>query len=238
MVECPKCSDEYTDLGTHWRYSPSHRPELTQKQKEIVTGLLMGDGCMRDMKNANCYLQVKMISKNYLEYLNNLFGCLGSSLKLVATAEEKAQENIDRGFSETVNENNYSDQYNWNTRSHPEFNKFREWYSSGKKVWPEDIELTPTVLKHWYVGDGHYATTCSQERIKIAMSNEAQNTEKVTNYFTNSGLPEPSTYYKNERKDGGIQCNASWTVEDSHTLWEYMGEPLPDFEYKWPEEYR
>jgi len=238
MVKCPECGTEYTDLGTHWRYSPSHRPKLTQKQLEITTGLLMGDGCMRYVKDGNSYLQVKMISEEYLQYLDKIFGCLGSSLNLVSTGKEKAQENIDRGFSSTVNKENYSDQYNWNTRSHPEFNKFREWYSSGEKLWPKDIELTPTVLKHWYVGDGHYATTYSQNRIKISMSNESENTEKVSNYFSDVGLPEPSTYYKNERKDGSVQCNASWTVEDSYELWEYMGEPLPDFEYKWPKEYR
>lgn len=55
MAKCPECCDEYEHLGQHWHYSPSHRPELTQKQKEITVGLVMGDGSIND-ESKNCYL--------------------------------------------------------------------------------------------------------------------------------------------------------------------------------------
>ena len=229
MVECPKCGEEYTHLGNHWQWNPSHRPELTENQLQVTTGLLMGDGSLNN-SSKNCNLQSSMISPNYLKYLDDVFGCLGTGVSLKKTAAESAKHVRDNYFSPNAKEENYSDLYHWETRVHPKFNEFREWYSSGKKVWPENIELTPKVLKHWYCGDGCYA---NKNKIKIGMANEMENTEKVSKYFTNIGLPEPSNYNIQKKN-----CEVYWTVEDSYKLWDYMGEPLPDFEYKWPEEYR
>jgi len=235
MVECPECNNEYKQLGQHWVYSDSHRPQLTQKQLEITKGLVMGDGYIH---NRDSRLIVRMVSPNYLEYLDKIFGCLGCGVSLVKTAADSAKENRNSGFSPSAREENYSDVYSWGTRKHPKFNEFRQWYSTGEKIWPEDIKLTPTVLKHWYVGDGSYFSHGSNKNIKISMANEIKNTEKVSNYFSYMGLPEPSNYSKNKRKSGGKRCVAQWTIEDSYKLWDYMGEPLPDFEYKWPKEYR
>jgi hypothetical protein len=234
MVECPECGDEYSKLALHWYNSPSHRPELTEKEKEITTGLLMGDGWIETVSE-NCYLKTEMISPNYLEYLDNIFGCLGCGVRLEKTAAKSAEDSRNSGFRPNAKEENYSDLHAWQTRCHPKFNEFREWYSSGEKVWPEDIKLTPTVLKHWYVGDGSYNKR--NKTISIAMANEVENTEKISEYFTNIELPKPSNYVIRDRKYGKT-CEAQWTVEDSYTLWEYMGDTLPDFEYKWPKEYR
>jgi len=236
MVECPKCGEEYERLGTHWNYFPSHRPELTQKQLEITIGSLMGDGCIIN-SSKNCLLRISMISPNYLEYLDDIFGCLATGVSLEKTAAENAKENRDSGFSPNAKKENYSDVYCWYTRKHPKFNEFRGWYSTGKKVWPENIELTPTVLKHWYVGDGNYNK--SKRTISIAISNEVKNTEKISQYFTDVRLPKPSNYFTfKQEKSENKGCDAQWSVNDSQKLWEYMGEPLPDFEYKWPEEHR
>jgi hypothetical protein len=236
MVECPECGDEYTNLGQHWRWNPSHRSELTQKQLEITIGSLMGDGCIIS-SHKSCYLKIGMISPNYLEYLNHIFGCLGNGVTLRNTAAESAKNARDSGFSPNAKEKNCSDFYVWRTKSHPKFNGFRDWYSTGEKVWPENIELTPTVLKHWYVGDGNYSNKLGQKYIRISMANEVENTEKVSQYFVDAGLPKPSNYDIQENNYSG-KCNAEWAVEGSQKLFDYMGEPLPDFEYKWPEEYR
>jgi hypothetical protein len=50
---CPDCGESFKSVGHHWRYSPSHRPDITSKQKEILTGLVMGDGIVhfKDRKN-------------------------------------------------------------------------------------------------------------------------------------------------------------------------------------------
>jgi hypothetical protein len=128
--------------------------------------------------------------------------------------------------------------YRWRSRNLPELHQYADWYSSGEKVWPADIDLTPTTLKHWYCGDGTYDNHNTSNHIKIAMSNEVDNTDKVEQLFENAGLPAPSNWDINKRPPGGRICNARFTVDQSYELWEYMGEPLPDFAYKWPESYR
>jgi len=46
------------------------------------------------------------------------------------------------------------------------------WYPNGKKRVPKDLELTPIVLKNWYIGDGSYRPgkkgTLKGERVLIA----------------------------------------------------------------------
>lgn len=41
-----------------------------------------------------------------------------------------------------------------------------------------------------------------------------------------------------KREDqSGHQVKLTWTVDETRELFEYMNGPLPDFEYKWPENY-
>lgn len=235
---CNQCGNEYKQIGNHWVKSSSctHK-EFTDYQREIITGILMGDGCINN-SGKNPQLQVNMISPNYLKYVADKFGVLGSEVTINTTAEKSAEHARKTGFSPYAKKENYSDLYMWRSISHPELHEFSHWYDSGEKVWPEDINLTPTVLKHWYCGDGSWYNSKSHSAIEIAMGNEVRETEKVSQIFKNVGLSSPSNYNIYERKDGSIDCSARFTVNQSKELFKYMGEPLPDFEYKWPKEYR
>lgn len=222
MSICPTCNKEYKRLGSHWRYNPKHRPLLTNKQKDIIKGLLMGDGSL-DIENLS--VKVECISKNYLKYLKNIFHSLSCDVSLKRTAEESAKRVRDNGFRPKANKENYSDMYLWYTRKIPELEQFVSWYTDVGKVWPEDIELTPTVLKHWYCGDGHKD---GRGRISIYTSNEYDNGEKLKKYFKDVDLPTPRVY-ESDRGDMSLNFNRN----QSKILLEYMGNPLPDFEYKW-----
>jgi hypothetical protein len=236
-TKCPNCGEFYKELGSHWQWNPDHRPKLTQYQKDVITGLLMGDGWVgRSSKNPK--IMCEMISKNYLEYIDDVFGCLSTGVKLKLTAGENAAKSRDSGFSSDADAENYSDLYYLHSRSHPELKEFADWYSTGKKVWPKDIELTPTVLKHWYCGDGTWQNTGGSYYIRFSMSNEIDNTNKVDNMFERCNLPSPNSYSVFNRGGEYIDCDALFTVKQSKKLWKYMGKPLPDFEYKWPESYR
>ncbi len=231
MTECTQCENKFSRIGTHWVQSDKcTHPELTQYQEEIVVGLLMGDGCIQKA-HKNPRLVVNMVSPNYLQYLDDIFGSRSTGVTLRRTAEENAKQNRDSGCNKDAKAENYSDLYYWQTRNLPELSKFTEWYETGEKVWPDDIELTPITLKHWYCGDGHYNNSFTQNCIKISMSNEVENTEKVDKMFKRSGLPVPSNY-----NTSGDMCDAQFTVSQSRELLDYMGESLPDFEYKWPKD--
>lgn len=196
----------------------------------------MGDGSVISEENRNPKLTASMISPEYLEYVNEKFGVFSGTVSLKKTAAEQANRTRESGFSLSAKEENYNDVYQLQIMRHPELKKFREWYDSGEKVWPNNIDLTPIVLKHWYCGDGHYNNHNTSNHIEIAMSNEVENLGKVDNMFERAGLPSPSNYNIYERENGYIKCDAVFSVEESFVLWEYMGEPLPDFRYKWPVE--
>lgn len=233
---CPECENGYKSIGHHWRYNPSHRPDFTQHQKEIITGLLMGDGHLNP-HNKNPYIECSMISENYLNYVDEKFGKLGLGVSLKCSAKDSANYTESSQFSSSPKEKDYSNVYRWRSSSHPKLKEFNEWYSTGTKVWPEDIKLTPTVLKHWYCGDGSWSNSQYKNHISISMSNERKNLNKIDQMFKNVGLPSPNNYTICRRIDNSKSCTAEFTVEQSKKLWEYMGKPLPDFEYKWPEKY-
>lgn len=225
---CEYCNTdkEYERIGKHWYYSPSHRPNITETQHEIVTGLVMGDGCI-DKRGDNANLKVSMINKRYLDYLDKLFGPLSQGVHKKSTAEQAAEHSI----VEDADPKNYNKLYEFRTTVHPELNRYNKWYQSGKKIWNLE-KITPTVLKHFYVCDG-----CLKESnsITIAMSNEIDRRESFETLMEEAGLPSPSNWNIYERKVyGGKHCKAQWTKEQTMSLFEYMGEAPPGFERKWP----
>jgi len=226
-VECHDCGKSYKGIGKHWSLSDCLHPRFTDHQKDVLVGLLMGDGCA-DMGSANACLTVGMITKEYLDYLDDLFGELSIGVDLQETGEKTAEKAIESGFSPNADKSEYSDVYRWRTRRHPYVTKLREWYDSGSKVFPPDIELTPTVLKHWYVSDGHYSDKGGSRRICMGIANEAANREKINSYFRRVDLPAP---------DWWSDTRCDWDVEHSIELFEYMGTPPQGFKYKWPTRY-
>lgn len=230
---CHDCGHRYDRLSHHWTASDEcEYPELTERQHNIIRGLMMGDGCSGyHESNANPNITVRCIVPEYLEYLSDEFGVLGSDVALVKTGAEKAAENRDSGFRPDARAENYSDQYCFNTMSTPEMWQYRDWYETGEKVWPDDLELTPETLTHWYVGDGNNSAVYPE--LRIGMSNEKENTEKVERYFERAGLPTPDRWDISE-----THCNACWRTDTSKELFEYMTGPLPGYEYKWPKSVR
>lgn len=191
----------------------------------------MGDGHV-NRGHETPYVDINTISRQYLEYLDDKFGCLTTGVRLQKEAGEQAANCRKSGFVENADEEDYNDIYVLKTRSHPELRQYAEWYSSGKKVWPYDIVLTPTTLKHWYCGDGSKDDYEGVETIRIATANEHRNEDKLRSLFTSVGLPEPNLVYQGEGE--GCYCSLRFNSSESRELWEYMGEPLPDFKYKWP----
>ena len=238
-VICEQCDKSFEQLGKHWSHNSSCTyPNFSNEQNEIISGVLMGDGCLNIKKNKKSRLVINMTNKEYLSYVSNKFGRFSNGISLARSASESFKQAVNSGFSPNAVKENYSNVYRLEIMSHPEFQHFEKWYKTGKKVWPKNIDLTPTTLKHWYCGDGHFDNSGSNRFIEIEMSNESENTDKITNIFESSGLPEPSNYSICSRENDRVDCTAQFTVSQSNRLWKYMGNHLPGFEYKWPEEYR
>jgi len=230
MNVCPSCEDDpkYERIGKHWFYSPSHRPDLTDYQNDVLLGVLMGDGCL-DKPGDNALLKVSMVNRRYLEYLDGVFGVFGRGVRKTKNAEEAANSSI----VDDADPSNYNAVYEFITTTHPEFNQYRSWYTDGGKVW-KNIHMNDTVLSHLYVCDG---TLTEQDQIVISMSSQRGNKDVVESAFESAGLPSPSNWNEYERKEyGGYHCKAQWTQDQTEQLFDLMGDPLPGFEYKWPED--
>lgn len=229
---CPKCGDRFKSVGHHWRYNPEHRPNIDEYQMDILTGLVMGDGTVNHRHKDKSHICCEMINLDYLEYIDNIFGPLSQGVKLKHTAKERAKLNRESGFSENALEENYNDTYYWSCSAHPKINKFDSWYSEGYKIWPEEIRLTPTVLKHWYVCDGSLDVQGGYSSIIIGLSNECENKNKINKMFSKVNLPTPSwvDYVDNE---GYRNCTIRFSSDETDELLSYMGKPVPGFSYKW-----
>lgn len=229
--ECPECGKEFDMLGQHFNTYTDHRPDI---DTEIVTGLLMGDGCLAKRDTKNSYLTINMTNKTYLEYLDSEFGCLSTGVSLKNSSKEQADLAISGGLNPDAKENNYKNMYTLNTRKHPTLSNFNSWYYSGKKEFPSDLDLTPKVLKHWYVCDGSYESETG--RVSIAISNEIDRIDNIYDMFNRAGLPEPDYNHSSDRKNrSGKRCMIRFNKDSALELFEYMGETVDGFKYKFPQ---
>lgn len=223
---CPECDEQYSDLGTHWRYNPSHRYNISKEQEDIVTGLLMGDGTLqRNTKNA--YPVVIMTNLEFLNWINNKFDCMTTGVNTHITSEKSA-ENA-KSLNPKASSDNYSPQYRVRFRAHPNFNKYRNWYTENGKRWPIDRDYTLLTFKVLYCCDGCFANSGTSRELQLAASNELVDKKRISHILNIFGLPEP-----NRMSEELIV----WGAKESSEIFERIGEPLPGFEYKWPEQYR
>lgn len=201
--------------------------EVTDRHHEIIKGLLMSDGTIAHHNGESTALQVNMITKEFLEWLDSQFGILSLGVNLNQTAEESAREHRESGFNPGADSNNYSDIYSLTTRTVPDLTRYRTWYDETGKVWPENTVLTPMVLKMFFCGDGDkkvdHRDSNRKPHIRFRADNEIENKRKVIDMFSNVGFDVRWT-----------SQNLRVPVSESYKMWEYMGSPPPGFEYKWP----
>ena len=177
---------------------------ITDKKHKILSGILMSDGNAN--KGSTTSIEVSMANKKFIYWLHNELGDLSTGVKHRTFNDER------------------SDHYRLRTRSLAKLDEYRQWYSTGKKVWPDDIVLYPETLKMLYVGDGTRATFSSGSSfLKICLKNEHKNKSKINSMFEEIGVTPRWHGYSIE-----------FTKSESNYLWEYMGSPPPGFEYKWP----
>lgn len=179
----------------------------------------MGDGSVIK-QHSNPRFQVSVIKKKYLEYLDTQLKNISLGVKIKRKASEQA-DSVGR------RKDNFNDIYTLDTVTHPELEVFRGWYESGEKVWPEKIHLSPVVLKHWYCCDGTLVKEGEYKAPEIAAVNETNNRQKVHSMFDKIDINILD-------RPNGFRVSA----KDSERFFRYIGEPLPGFDYKWPEVYR
>lgn len=223
--ECPACGQRYERIGQHWYGSPSHRPKFTDRQKDIIIGMMLGDGSRLRMDERNNAFESKMTRKPFLEWLSNQFGVLGKDVfEYHSNPQERAKHHRDSGFYENANADDYHQQYVFRTTKHPFLNDFLDrWYTNNGIRFPNDIELTPTILKMWYVSDGTVRYSDGNfNGISIANINQIHRSDYFIELLKDIDFNISVT-------DKGIRFPKSQTDH----FFEYVGDPVPGFKYKW-----
>ena len=113
---------------------------LTQLQRSIIIGTVLGDG----------YLRIVSGKKNALLEVNHSF-----SQKEYVDWKYAMLETLCKSAPKARKSNGTRVAYRFNTRQHPEMTiLYRTFYPEGKKRIPSSLELNPITLAVWFMDDG------------------------------------------------------------------------------------
>lgn len=110
---------------------------LTEEQKSILIGSLLGDGAMRKKKNALLEINHSFAQKVLVDWMFSKF-------KELAETNPKWRKG-----------NGKREAYRFVTQSLPILTPYYDqFFKSGKKIIPTDLKLTPLALAVWFMDDG------------------------------------------------------------------------------------
>jgi hypothetical protein len=146
---------------------------LTKELLEFLSGELLGDGSMiinlstkYNIPTSGRYVHTSKY-KEYLEWLSKKLSKFGV-----------AQSGLYK-YEASWNNKIYT-KYNYMSKWYREFKDIRKkWYPDGKKIVPQDIKLTPTVIRQWYIGDGCLVKYKDSRAVNIQLSTDSYSIKDV-----------------------------------------------------------
>ena len=188
---------------------------LSQHQREVLYGALLGDGCLwKSKQGRNAQFTYTSKSRQHVEFVYQQLGipCAQGIQEYVYT-DKRTQKTYTR--------------YCFRTEHNITFEEERQrWYPNGKKIVPKDIALTPTTCLIWYIGDGSLNNVKSSQFIKL--STDAFSVENVQDLCNQ--LSAFDAHYWSNHGQPRLYISRQYI---RHFL-EYIGPcPFNDYAYKW-----
>jgi len=213
--KCSECGGYYQSIALHWNQSDCSYPTFTEKEKDILKGILMGDGSLNERDGKNTAFVVSLTNKKYLKWLSDKFGDRTSDVYL------KQPERILERNGERYECSKY---YSLTFKPNPLFDEWaEEWYDSQGKIFPID-NINPTISKHWFVTDGGLRWQRNNlNGVYIASYNDNIAKDYLLSLFDNFK-------YKPSIVDGG---KIFFSAVPGREFLSWMGDSCPGFEYKW-----
>ena len=131
---------------------------LSIEQKEILTGLMLGDGHLelhKNGKNASLRITRKSEDESYIDYHVNIFSNLGAKRSDGQVKDKRTNKIYLRTMLHT---SVHSILTQWH----------KVWYRRGKKIIPKNLKLTPLTLATWFADDGSLTIKKRQYNAKLA----------------------------------------------------------------------
>lgn len=156
-LNCESCGNEFFVVPAiankrkncsrqcHYLSRSIELPNLSNRQKEIITGSLLGDAHLeKPQKESHNSRFRKGQKKEFLEYQNSLFEELNPYSKTIKTYDKTHSNGVVEHESLVY------------THSHSVFTELRNiWYEKEIKIVPKDIVMTPLTLAYWFCDDGY-----------------------------------------------------------------------------------
>lgn len=229
---CPTCDGEYSSIASHWSKSDCFYPKITNRQREIIKGLLVGDGSLDIRDNKNSRVRVTSINGEFLGWLSDEFGIFSNSIHIKRT-KEQSMDKIEKFHGENGNIENYHTIYRFQTTSLPELKEFEHWYPDRQSTLPQYTVLTPMMAKIWYVSDGSVSWADGNYGC-VRFHTRTQDLQQMKDMFESCGFGGRT--YDASSNDGSSTLVLK--KEDSRRFLEWIGESISGFEYKFEVEDR
>lgn len=157
---------------------------LTQTQKSIIIGSILGDGYLRVIKNrSNAFLEVNhsIKQKEYVDWKYD-------KLKSIVKSPPKIRR---------CNGNRVA--YRFYTKQHPELTElFQCFYKNNVKKIPENFHINPMILAVWYMDDGSKCRPSDVYLNTQQFNNESQRKIifSLNELGLSAGLNKDKSYYR------------------------------------------
>lgn len=122
--------------------------KISDELNNIITGCLLGDGTITNKTNCQAYFKYSDTNKDFIYWLKEQFDkCdIDSKIRFIPEHFDK------RGFLN-------SDSWVFTTKSYVNFLElYNKWYCKIKRI-PNDVLLSQSTLKYWWIGDGYLSKT-------------------------------------------------------------------------------
>lgn len=193
---------------------------------EFIYGELLGDGCIISVSKHSGTFKYGSCKKDYIQWLSGTLaakGILQSGEIGVMYRKAPHAKSIPKGM------------FTYQSLCYRELRPIRlKFYPNGKKIVPEDIELSPIMLRQWYIGDGSLIHKKGNKHPYIVLS---------TNGFTNDDVDilisklKKLTLKVTKGKAAGNEYIIRVSAKSSRQFLDYIG-PCPEeikncYGYKW-----
>ena len=195
--------------------------KISQRQKQILYGIVLGDGYLQKtgQKNARLRLEHGKRQKEYLFWKSNQF-------KKIFQGKPNYMERIHPG---TRKKYGY---WRYQSQSTPYLGRLRKiFYPQGKKRIPKDLSnyLSPQTLAVWYMDDGYFSKRDRSSYLYLGRvaREEAENASRAI--LDSFNLPNKIL----DKKEKGyvIYFSPRTVIKLKRLLEKYM---LSQFDYKFP----
>jgi len=207
---CPYCGEWYSKIGIHWSRGSCHYPPISEYKMQLLRGMMFGDGNL-DTTNKNPRFRIGMINTRFLQWLDSEFGWLTNGLTMKRTCVETAKSVCENLGGDTQPEDGY-DLYCIKTKSHPQFERFISWYDSGEIVFPFGFSVSGDLRNR---SNGYSS-------VRFSSANESNRPAHIKGALEEHGFTVGVSGYK-----------FRLSTEDTEDFFEFIGDPVPGFEYKW-----